>query len=84
MNLTSALSFTGEAAACMTAADRRHGEGQRTTNALFRQFVLNAIAQHGENAKKGKKHFELDPLRKKVMIAACLTELFACPEIPYI
>ena len=57
----------------MHAANRRHGEGQRTANATFRHFVLDMIAKHADDAKKGISHFESNPERKKVMVAVHLT-----------
>ena len=62
------LSYTGEAAACLSVPDRRHGHGQRTANATFRQVVLDAIAKHGDEARKGVKHFESDAERRKVIL----------------
>lgn len=56
----------------MSAADRRHGRGRRSANATFRQFVLDMIAKHADDAKKGISHFESDPGRKKVMVAVHL------------
>ena len=67
--VTSYMPCTGEAAACMSASDRRHGDGQRHANATFRQFVLDMICKHGDDAKKGIKHFESD--------AVCLTSTCA-------
>ena len=39
----------------------------------FRQLVLDMVSKHRDDAKKGIKHFESDPDRRKVMIAVCLT-----------
>ena len=64
---------TGEAAACMSASDKRHGDGQRHANATFRQFALDMIAKHGDDAKQGIRHFESHPDCKKVLIAVCST-----------
>ena len=65
--LTSIVSNTGEADACVLS-DKRHGEGQSAANSLFRQFLLQMIAKYKDDARKGIEHFESDPERKKVMI----------------
>jgi hypothetical protein len=76
--LTTPLSCTGEAAACLSATDRRHGDGQRIASATFRQFLLNSVKEYGDDARKGIKHFRLDNKRAQVMAAICLTIDSAC------
>ncbi len=70
MGLRSTLPCAGEAAACMSASDRRLGEVQRLANALFWHVLLNMLAKHEDDARQGIQLLASDSKCKKVLMAA--------------